>query len=115
MVACGSRCLFKAEIRELVPAVFENEFHFQLGFGQGCSAVTSSRGFLLFGRPGDRSLYVSGVLQGGDPVLYIIYCHLIHSIRGPPNVRHVITCVQHAGHLMFIIPLPITLDLACRL
>ena len=26
-------------------------------------------------RPGDRSLYLSGVLRVGDPVLYMIYCH----------------------------------------
>ena len=26
-------------------------------------------------RPGEHSLYVSGVLRVGDPVLYVIFCH----------------------------------------
>ena len=37
--------------------------------------VTSLRSFPVSRRPGDRSLYLSGVLRGGDPVLYVIYCH----------------------------------------
>ena len=64
-------------------------------------SVTSLRSFPASRRRGDRSLYLSGVLGGGEPVKYVIYCHLCtkyelicsfyHSIRGPPNVRHSVT------------------------
>ena len=50
------------------------EFHFQLGFSRRVRAVTSLRSSLAPRRPGDRSFYLSGVLRGGDPVLYVIYC-----------------------------------------
>ena len=42
------------------------EFHFQLGFSRREQAVTSLRSSLAARRPGERSLYLSGVLQGGD-------------------------------------------------
>ena len=51
------------------------EFHVQLGFSRRVQAVTSLRSSLASRRPGDRSLYLSGVLRVGDPVLYVIYCH----------------------------------------
>ena len=49
------------------------EFHFQLAFSR--RVVTSLRSSLASRRPGDRSLYLSGVLQVGDPDLYVKYCH----------------------------------------
>ena len=52
------------------------EFHFQLGFSQRVQAVTSSQSFPASRWPRERSLYISGVLRGRDPVLYVIYCHL---------------------------------------
>ena len=52
------------------------EFHFQLAFSLRVRSVTSSRSFPASRRPRERSLYISGVLRGGDPVLYVIYCHL---------------------------------------
>ena len=45
------------------------EFHFQLAFSR--RVVTSLRSSLASRRPGDRSLYLSGILRVGDPVLYI--------------------------------------------
>ena len=42
------------------------------GFGR---SVTSLQSFPASRRPGEHSLYLSGVLRGGDPVLYVIYCH----------------------------------------
>ena len=44
-------------------------------------------------QPGDRSLYLSGILRVRDPVLYIIYCHFctkyepVCSGRWPPVVN----------------------------
>ena len=37
-------------------------------------AVTSLRSFPVPRRLQERSLYISGVLRVGDPVLYVIYC-----------------------------------------
>ena len=50
------------------------EFHFQLGFSRRVQPVMSLRSSLASRRPGDRSLYLSGILLVGDPVWYIIYC-----------------------------------------
>ena len=41
------------------------------GFGW---SVTSLRSFPASRGPGERSLYISGVLRFGDPDLYFIYC-----------------------------------------
>ena len=51
------------------------EFHFQLGFSRQVQGVTSLRSFPVPRSPRERSLYISGVLRVGDPVLYVIYCH----------------------------------------
>ena len=40
--------------------------------GADRDVITGS--FLAYRRPGDRSLYLSGALRGGDLVLYVIYC-----------------------------------------
>ena len=45
------------------------EFHFQLAFSESVRDVT--RCFPVSRRPGEHSLYISGVLRGGDPDLYI--------------------------------------------
>ena len=52
------------------------EFHFQLGFSRRVQAVTSLLSSLAARRSGEHSLFLSGVLRGGDPVLYVIYCLL---------------------------------------
>ena len=51
------------------------EFHFQLGFSRRVRAVTPLRISFAARRPGEHSLYFSGVLRVRDPVLYVIYCH----------------------------------------
>ena len=51
------------------------EFHFQLAFSRRVRSVTS-HGVSRSRRPGEHSLYLSGVLRVGDPDLYVIYCHL---------------------------------------
>ena len=38
-------------------------------------SVMSLRSSLAARRPGEHSLYLSGVLRVGDPVLYVSYCH----------------------------------------
>ena len=58
------------------------EFHFQLAFSRrvrsvGCSrrAVRDvTRSFPASRRPGEHTLYISGVLRVGDPVWYIFHC-----------------------------------------
>ena len=50
------------------------EFHFQLGVSRRVQAVTSLRSSLAARRSGEHSLYISGVLRVGDPVVCVIYC-----------------------------------------
>ena len=51
------------------------EFHFQLAFSRRSAVRDVTRSFPVSRRPGEHSLYVSGVLRVGDPVLYVKYCH----------------------------------------
>ena len=45
-------------------------------------------------RSGDRLLYLSGVLRGGDPVLYVIYFHLCTKIKIICSFNTLCTCIR---------------------
>ena len=51
------------------------EFHFQLAESPVRDVTWS---FPVASRSGEHSLYISGVLRGGDPVLYIIYFYFVY-------------------------------------
>ena len=51
------------------------EFHFQLGFSRRSAGRDVTQSFPVARRYGEHSLYLSGVLRGGDPDSYVIYCH----------------------------------------
>ena len=70
------------------------EFHFQFGFSRRVQAVTSSRSFPVSRRPGEHSLYVSGVLRGGDPVLYVIFCHFCTKYELISSFYTFCTCIR---------------------
>ena len=57
-------------------------------------SVTSSRSFSASRRSGDRSLYISGVLRVGDPVLYVIYFHLCTKYELICSFNTFCTCIR---------------------
>ena len=45
-------------------------------------------------RPGDHSLYLSGVLRFGDPDLYVIYCHFCTKYELICSFNTFCTCIH---------------------
>ena len=56
--------------------------------------LTSLRSFPVSRRPGDRALYLSGVLRVGDPVLYVIYCHFCTKYKLICSFNTFCTCIH---------------------
>ena len=69
------------------------EFHFQLGFSHRVRGVTS-RSSLAARRPREHSLYISGVLRVGDPVLYVIYGYLCTKYELISSFNTFCTCIR---------------------
>ena len=53
-----------------------------------------TRSFPASRRSGDRSLYLLGVLRGGDPVLYVIYFHLCTKYELICSFNTFCTCIH---------------------
>ena len=53
-----------------------------------------TRSFPASRRPGDQSLYVSGVFRVGDPVLYVIYCHFCTKYKLICSFNTFCTCIR---------------------
>ena len=53
-----------------------------------------TRSFPASRRSGEHSLYLSGVLRGGDPVLYVIYFHLCTKYELICSFNTFCTCIR---------------------
>ena len=85
-------CIHPYYVQKMYKTMYE--FHFQLGFSRRVRTVTPLRSFPVSRRSGDRSLYLSGVLRVGDPVLYVIYCHFCTKYELTCSFNTFCTCIH---------------------
>ena len=89
-------CRFPYYVQKTYKTTYE--FHFQLAFSLRVRSVTSLRSSLAARRPGEHSLYLSGVLRVGDPDLYVIYFHLCTKYELICSFNTFCTCI----HLYYV-------------
>ena len=94
-------CICPYYVRKTYKTTYE--FHFELAFSRRVRSVGFSRkrlgrdvtrSFPVPRRPREHSLYISGVLRGGDPVLYVIYFHLCTKYELICSFNTFCTCIH---------------------